>query len=378
MELLAGAAFSEGVDPFPEPSPALICHLGSNPAAGARYPGEGVHYSRPKLKPIRCAARSPLETLDGGEGLRVRAGDDGSEGPSGAGVADAAEGCGLGSELGEGRGDPDSPKQFWEESWGSSSDEGDDASVDVREPDNRKRKRTMRKKFELFMKDMMLKLMARQEQMHQELVQMLEMNERERISREEAWQRLVMEQMKRNEQLKAQETSRNLALISFIEKLLGHQVPQQLNSSPVEEDEDENQGSKGVEFDRPNLAKKCNPNQKPNNERWPASEVRALIALRAALQPKLRTGFKRSIWEEISQSMSAMGYKRSTNKCREKWDNINKYFKKSIAKGKKHPAYSKSCPYFHDLDVLYKSGLIDSTNALDSASHKQEYEPNTV
>ncbi|XP_030533397.2 trihelix transcription factor GTL1 [Rhodamnia argentea] len=378
MELLAGAAFAEGVDPFPEPSPALICHQGSNPATGVRYPGEGVHYGRPKLKPIRCAFRSPLEAPDGGEGLRVRAGDDGSEGPSGAGVADAAEGCGLGSDLREGSGDPGSAKRFWEESWGSSSDKGDDASSDVRELDNRRRKRTTGKKLELFMKDMVMKLMARQEQMHQELVQMLEMKERERISREEAWRRLVMEQIKRNEELRAQDTSRSLALISFIEKLTGHQVPQQLNSLSVEEEEDENQGSKDVEFDPPNSAKKCNPNQKQNNGRWPASEVQALIALRASLQPKLHTGFKRSIWEEISQSMSAMGYKRSTNKCREKWDNINKYFKKSIEKGKKRPAYSKSCPYFHELDVLYKTGVIDSTNALDSSGHKQELEPCTV
>lgn len=261
----------------------------------------------------------------------------------------------------------------------SSSDEGDDASTDVREPDNRKRKRRTRKKFELFMKNMVMKLMARQEQMHQELVQMLEKMERERISRDEAWHRQEMEQIKRNEELRAQETSRSsLALISFIEKHVGHQVPQQLNSLSVEEDEDENQGSKDEELDPSNSAKRCNPNLKPNNERWPASEVQALIALRAALEPKLRSGFKRSIWEEISRSMSAMGYKRSTKKCREKWDNINKYFKKWIAKGNKRPAYSKSCQYFYDLDVLYKTGLIDSTSALDSTSHKQECEPHTV
>ncbi|KAF8032103.1 hypothetical protein BT93_D1117 [Corymbia citriodora subsp. variegata] len=262
----------------------------------------------------------------------------------------------------------------------SSSDEGDDASTDVREPDDCKRKRRMRKKLKLklFMKNMVMKLMVRQEQMHQELVQMLEKMERERISREEAWHRQEMEQIKRDEELRAQETSRSLALISFIEKLMGHQVPQQLNSLSVEEDEDENQGSKDIEFDPPNSAEKCSPNLKQNNERWPASEVQALIALRTGLEPKLQSGLKRSIWEEISRSMSAMGYKRSSKKCREKWDNINKYFKKSTAEGKKRPANSKSCPYFHDLDVLYKTGLIDSTNALDSASHKQECEPRTV
>ncbi|KAK3433616.1 hypothetical protein EUGRSUZ_L00152 [Eucalyptus grandis] len=261
----------------------------------------------------------------------------------------------------------------------SSSEEGDDdASAIVREPDNRKRKRSTRKDLELFMKNMVMKLIARQEQMHWELVQMLEKMERERISREEAWHRQEMEQIKRNEELRAQETSRSLALISYIEKLMGHQVPQQSKSLSIGEDEDENQGPKDVEFDPPNSAEKCDPNLKQNNERWPASEVQALIALRAALQPKLQSGFKRPIWEEISCSMSAMGYQRSTKKCREKWDNINKYFKKSIEKGKNHSANSKSCPYFHDLDVLYKAGLIDSTKALDSTSHKEECEPSTV
>ncbi|KAF8032104.1 hypothetical protein BT93_D1118 [Corymbia citriodora subsp. variegata] len=110
MELLAGAAFAESVDPFPEPSAASVCHQGSSPAAVVGCPGEGVHCRRPKLKPIRCAPRSPPE--------------DGSERPGGAGAADAADGkpgeCGLGSGLmgspasaGLGR----SPARFCEESW---------------------------------------------------------------------------------------------------------------------------------------------------------------------------------------------------------------------------------------------------------------------
>lgn len=63
--------------------------------------------------------------------------------------------------------------------------------------------------------------MERQEKMHKQLIEMIESQERERISREEAWQHQEMERMKRNEELRAQETSRSLALISFIQKVLG-------------------------------------------------------------------------------------------------------------------------------------------------------------
>nr|DAD35475.1 TPA_asm: hypothetical protein HUJ06_006115 [Nelumbo nucifera] len=70
--------------------------------------------------------------------------------------------------------------------------------------------------------------------------------------------------------------------------------------------------------------------------------------------------------------MSAMGYSRSAKKCIKKWENINKYFKRSIEGGKKCPENAKSCPSFHGLSILYKNGLINPTNALNNTTNENE------
>lgn len=57
-----------------------------------------------------------------------------------------------------------------------------------------------------------------------------------------------------------------------------------------------------------------------------------------------------------------MGYKRSAKRCKEKWENINKYFKKVKESNKKRPEDAKTCPYFHQLDALYRKKLLGSTS----------------
>ena len=85
--------------------------------------------------------------------------------------------------------------------------------------------------------------------------------------------------------------------------------------------------------------------------------------LRSTLEHKFCvTGSKCSIWDEISVGMYNMGYCRSAKKCKEKWENINKYFRKSMGSGKKHLKNSKRCAYFHDLHMLYKNGLGSPAN----------------
>ncbi|WOL01574.1 Myb-like protein [Canna indica] len=39
---------------------------------------------------------------------------------------------------------------------------------------------------------------------------------------------------------------------------------------------------------------------------------------------------------------------------KENWENINKYFKKLKDSNKQHPEDVKTCPYFHQLDALYR------------------------
>ncbi|KAJ0968339.1 hypothetical protein J5N97_025256 [Dioscorea zingiberensis] len=96
---------------------------------------------------------------------------------------------------------------------------------------------------------------------------------------------------------------------------------------------------------------------------WPRAEVQALIGVRSSLEVKFREpGLKGPVWEEVSSMMAAMGFNRSAKRCKEKWENINKYFRKAKESGKQRPVNSKTCPYFHQLDELYsKSSSIMSS-----------------
>ncbi|KAF0893993.1 hypothetical protein E2562_033781 [Oryza meyeriana var. granulata] len=92
-----------------------------------------------------------------------------------------------------------------------------------------------------------------------------------------------------------------------------------------------------------------------SSSRWPKTEVHALIQLRMELDMRYQeTGPKGPLWEEISSGMRRLGYNRSSKRCKEKWENINKYFKKVKESNKKRPEDSKTCPYFHQLDAIYR------------------------
>ncbi|XP_022762545.1 trihelix transcription factor GTL1-like isoform X2 [Durio zibethinus] len=99
----------------------------------------------------------------------------------------------------------------------------------------------------------------------------------------------------------------------------------------------------------------------PASSRWPKAEVLALIDLRSGLESRYQeVGPKGPLWEEISAGMIRMGYKRSAKRCKEKWENINKYFKKVKESKKKRPEDAKTCPYFYQLDALHRRKLLGS------------------
>ncbi|KAK9275512.1 hypothetical protein L1049_022779 [Liquidambar formosana] len=99
------------------------------------------------------------------------------------------------------------------------------------------------------------------------------------------------------------------------------------------------------------------------SSRWPKAEVLALIKLRSGLEARYQeAGPKGPLWEEISAGMQRMGYKRSAKRCKEKWENINKYFKKVKESNKKRPEDAKTCPYFHQLDALYQKKILGSSS----------------
>ncbi|CAM8925977.1 unnamed protein product [Rhodiola kirilowii] len=105
-------------------------------------------------------------------------------------------------------------------------------------------------------------------------------------------------------------------------------------------------------------------------KRWPREQVLALIDLRCSFMrsnnnngdneaDREPNGSKAPLWERISQKMFELGYKRSAKRCKEKWENINKYFRKTKDNvSKKRSLDSRTCPYFHQLSHLYKQGTL--------------------
>lgn len=224
----------------------------------------------------------------------------------------------------------------------------------------------------------MKSIMQKQERFHRQMITLLETKENERIIREEAWKQQGIERAERERQERAQETSRSLALISFIQNLMGHEIhiptPLQTLSREKENGGIQNQeefkcvpsnNQEEPKYDPGNnqedLKFGSGNNEEelvcgPNNRRWPKSEVQALVTVRASLCHKFNEkGSKNSIWEEVAVGMVKLGYSRTAKKCKEKWDNINKYYKRLVENGTKRSDTSKVCPYYYELDMMYKS-----------------------
>ncbi|KAG8490203.1 hypothetical protein CXB51_015406 [Gossypium anomalum] len=388
MELFTGGreAFPQHVAPFPDLT-AII-----EPVEDLMMSDHRPTLPPRKLRPIRYNGRSPAssqaeDTSEFAEAVEL-VGDEvcainGSSfdymtPPIKAEVGDVTATVGGGGSGVEG---PPSSEQRGEPSGSSSSDSDDDLSATGNEP-LKKRKRKSRKKIQLFLEKLVMKVMDKQEQMHNQLMEMIEKREKERLIREEAWKRQEMERVKRDEEARAQEMSRSIALISFIQNALGHEIEMPISTmSCMEENGVKDASEDHIQKDMVNPFGPTNRWQEetmqangaenheggvscdPNNRRWPDAEVQALIMLRSTLEHKFHvTGSKCSIWDEISAGMYNMGYSRSAKKCKEKWENINKYFRKSMGSGKKHHENGKRCAYFHDLDVLYKNGFGNPVN----------------
>ncbi|XP_054822356.1 trihelix transcription factor DF1-like [Prosopis cineraria] len=232
---------------------------------------------------------------------------------------------------------------------------------------------TPRKKSRLtkFFRGLMKEVIEKQETLQMKLMKVLEKCEQDRIAREEAWRTQELARLNREHELLAQERSvaaaKDAALLAFLKKIteqsacpvqLPEDIPFDRILIPDDVDNDKQEivnGGCTVSFtDKQELASVGNFIQM-SSSRWPKEEVEALIRLRTNLDVEYEgnNGPKGPLWEEISVEMKRLGYDRSAKRCKEKWENINKYFKRMKQKNKRKPEDSKTCPYFHQLDALY-------------------------
>ena len=249
-----------------------------------------------------------------------------------------------------------------------------------------------------FMESLVKKLMSRLEAMQHEFLNSLQRREQERQVREEAWRRQEMELVQRENELRNEEraraASREAVLVAFLQKVAGqtfqlphppppnpppvtpphvsvspipvpslpvvpvvHQQPT-ITTTPIASPKPNPPPlPPSTTFEEPES--KVDGSFDPTSSRWPKPEVHALIRLRSEMETRFQeAGPKGPLWEQISTGMACLGYNRNSKRCKEKWENINKYFKKTKESNKKRPENAKTCPYFHQLENLYRQGKL--------------------
>ncbi|XP_058105672.1 trihelix transcription factor DF1-like [Magnolia sinica] len=255
---------------------------------------------------------------------------------------------------------------------GSETFNGEEASLKKLQKSRKKKKRKHLGSVATFFKSLVKKVMDHQESLHRKFLEVMEKRDQERTKREETWRqeqttKLSCEAIARTQE-RAISASREAAIVSFLEKITGESINLlnthqfQCNSQFQEESFKEENIIEQPKTIHDKNSSENNMNM-TNTRRWPKTEVQALIRVRSSLESKFQEpGLKGPLWEEVSSSMASLGYQRNAKRCKEKWENINKYFRKTKDSAKKRSQHSKTCPYFHQLHQLYsKSSNLPTT-----------------
>ncbi|XP_047978190.1 trihelix transcription factor PTL-like [Salvia hispanica] len=109
--------------------------------------------------------------------------------------------------------------------------------------------------------------------------------------------------------------------------------------------------------------------------RWPRQETLNLLEIRSRLDPKFKEANQKGpLWDEVSRIMcEEHGYQRSSKKCREKFENLYKYYKKT-KEGKAGRQDGKHYRFFRQLEALY--GGTEANNSSVSISEGHHTFPN--
>ncbi|KAE8706817.1 hypothetical protein F3Y22_tig00110388pilonHSYRG00336 [Hibiscus syriacus] len=222
-------------------------------------------------------------------------------------------------------------------------------SSSSKEPDESEGTRKKKRKLTDYFEGLMREMMEKQENLQKKLIEAIEKFEQDRMTREEAWKVQELARIKRERELLVQERSiaaaKDAAVLAFLQKFSDQSTSVQLPETTfaVEKAVDRQENSNGSES-----------YMHLSSSRWPKDEAEALIRLRTTLDLQYQdNGPKGPLWEDID-SNEKLGYNRSAKRCKEKWENMNKYFKRVKESNKKRPQDSKTCPYFNRLDALYK------------------------
>lgn len=200
-----------------------------------------------------------------------------------------------------------------------------------------------------------------QEKMQKMFIDALEKQENDRIAREEAWKAQELARLEREQEMWEQERSasaaRDATIVALLQKISDQgthfQLPEILLTPNSNTQIFNPSPSQKIVVKRENKNAKNLTQASPS--RWPKPEIEALIRIRTELDMKYQdTGLKGPLWEEVSLSMKKIGYYRNAKRCKEKWENINKYFRRVRESNKRRSEDSSTCTYFNLLESIYE------------------------
>ncbi|KAK4774021.1 hypothetical protein SAY87_029040 [Trapa incisa] len=229
-----------------------------------------------------------------------------------------------------------------------------------------------KQKLDKFFERLMKKVLEKQESLQRQFVVVLEKYEQDRVAREDAWKAQKIARLQREQELLVQERSlaaaKDAAVLAFLQKFA--------DQSPVVKIS-ENTATVAIEtVDYNHISANTNSGSSHTiSSRWPKEEVEDLISLKSGLDMQYHeSGPKGPLWEEVASRMKGLGYNRSGKRCKEKWENINKYFKRVKESNSKRPDDSKTCPYFEQLDALYRQRTNNNSRVDDLLMHTVDHE----
>ncbi|CAK7325309.1 unnamed protein product [Dovyalis caffra] len=212
-------------------------------------------------------------------------------------------------------------------------------------------KKSWKSKVKDFVDSQMTKLMEKQDAWMEKMLKTIEEKEHERICREEEWTNQELARFDREHEFWAKERAwieaRDAALMEALKKHTEKGV--ELSSSIEQiavtaQRHNKNQDSTS--------AKKIQKD-KFNNITWSEPEILGFIQLRTSMESRFQeSGYSNEcLWEEIAAEMASLGYDRSVDECKEKWESMNIYFNMTTAESnKKRKEDLRTSNYFQPLE----------------------------
>lgn len=198
---------------------------------------------------------------------------------------------------------------------GFDTSSSEDNEYSVEKGKKRRGSSSWKAKIKDFIDLQMKKLMEKQESWLDKMVKTIETREQERMMREEEWRNQEAARVEREHKFWANERAwiqaRDAALMEALQNLS--------NGREVQLQELQRLGEKqnriGSEIFNCNV------------KSWPDSEISRLIQLRTSMQSS--ECLEDVLWDEIATKMACLGYDRSALMCKDKWDSINNYLRKT-------------------------------------------------